>query len=220
MRPAWIILIVVAGGVAAFALDMPVYHFVDEYIESHVDDQIPSQLIWGFQDFAQTVPPLAVIWVIWRLDRRQGRSVVLRMFLAFVMAGAASGVGKLAVGRHRPEYFEGQTWQETWIDVGLHHRRSRQQSFFSGHSTAAFTMATIMSAYYPPLRPVVYTLAGGCAASRVVTEQHWLSDVYIGSVGGIALGWAFLPGRLRRVRRDKSLLQGKLSGQPVGSFSG
>jgi len=211
MRSAvWTILIVIAGAVAAFALDMPAYHFVKNHIAGK--DWIPKQVIFGFQDFAQTIPPLAIACLVWRLDRRQGRSVVLRMLLAFVMAGAVTGMGKLAVGRHRPEYFKGETWRQTWIDAGLYHRDSKQSSFFSGHSAAAFTMATILSAYYPPVRPLVYTLATGCAASRIVTEQHWTSDVYIGSIAGIALGWAFLPAQLRRVRRDKGLLQGKLTG--------
>lgn len=217
MRRIWIVLIVIAGGVAACALDMPVYRFVDEHIEAHGYDR--SQVVQGFEDFAQTIPPLAIIWAVWQLDRRHGRQVVIRMFLAFVMAGAVSGIGKLGVGRYRPEYFKGQTWRQTWIDVGFGHRETKERSFFSGHSGAAFTMATILSAYYPPLRPVVYTLAGGCAASRVATEHHWLSDVYIGSLAGIALGWAFLPAGLRPTRRNKGLLQGKLTGQPVGAAS-
>ncbi len=203
MKPVWIILIVIAGGVAACALDMPAFHFVDDHIEAHIKEQILSQVIRGFQDFAQTIPPLAIAWAVWRLDRRQGRTVVLRMFLAFVAAGAVSGLGKLLVGRHRPEYFRGETWAQTWVDAGWADRDSKQESFFSGHSAAAFTMATILSAYYPPLRPVVYTLAGGCAASRIATEQHWTSDVYIGSVMGVALGWVFLPIPLRRTRRDR-----------------
>lgn len=220
MKPAvWTVVLIIAGGVAAFALDMPAYHFIDSYCESRGFER--SQVVQGFEDFAQTIPPLAIIAAIWRLDRRQGRQVVIRMILAFVMAGAVSGIGKLAVGRYRPEYFRGQTWQQTWIDVGFDSdRKSRQQSFFSGHSAAAFTMATIMSAYYPPLRPVVFTLATGCAASRVVTENHWLSDAYIGSLAGIALGWAFLPAGLRRTRRNKGLLQGKLAGQAAGASQG
>jgi membrane-associated phospholipid phosphatase len=199
----WTILILIAGALAAFALDMSAYQFVKNHIAGK--DWVPKQVVYGFQDFAQTIPPLAIAWLVWRLDPRQGRSIVLRMVLAFVMAGAVTGVGKLAVGRYRPEYFPGQTWQETWIDAGLHHRDSKQSSFFSGHSAAAFTMATILSACYPPLRPVVYTLATGCAASRIVTEQHWTSDVYIGSIAGIALGWMFLPARLRSARRGKGL---------------
>jgi membrane-associated phospholipid phosphatase len=209
MRPLWTILIVIAGGAAACALDMPAFHFVDNHIEAHIKEKIPSQVIWGFQDFAQTIPPLAIIWAVWRLDRRRGRAIVLRMFLAFVAAGAVSGMAKLLVGRHRPEYFRGETWAQTWIDAGWADRNSKQESFFSGHSAAAFTMATILSAYYAPLRPVVYALAAGCAASRIVTEQHWTSDVYIGSVTGLALGWLFLPVPLRRARRDRISASGE-----------
>lgn len=216
MRRVWIILILIAGGVAAAALDMPAYHFVDNHIEPQGRER--GQIVQGLEDFSQTIPPLTIISVIWLLDRRHGREIVVRMFLAFVMAGAVSGIGKLAVGRYRPEYFEGQTWRETWIDIGFGHRRSREQSFFSGHSGAAFTMAVGLSAYYPPLRPVAYALATGCALSRVATENHWLSDVYVGSVAGIALGWLSLPAWARRGRREKDVLaEGLSSGIPDAS---
>ncbi len=203
MRRYWIILFLVAGGVLACLLDMPAYHFVDKYVEGPRYDR--SQLVQGLEDFAQTVPPLAICWVVWRMDRRHGREIVIRMFLAFVMAGAVTGVGKLAVGRYRPEYFKGQTWGQTWIDVGFGARKSREQSFFSGHSAAAFTIAVGLSAYYPPLRPVAYTLATGCALSRVATENHWLSDVYLGSLTGVMLGWLFLPAWAKRSRRERDL---------------
>lgn len=214
MRRVWIILLLIAGFAAACALDMLAYNIVDSHIE--LRGRQHGQIIQGFEDFAQTVPPLAIIWAIWQMDKRRGRSIVIRMFLAFVMAGAVSGIGKLAVGRYRPEFFRGQTWRDTWIDFGFHYRDSKEQSFFSGHSGAAFTMAVGLSAYYPPLRPVAYTLATGCALSRVATENHWLSDVYLGSVTGIGLGWLFLPAYMRRGQRDKGLLQEKA---PIGASS-
>jgi membrane-associated phospholipid phosphatase len=214
MKPIWIIGIIIAGGLAACALDMSAYHFVDSHIEPHRYER--TQIVQGFEDFAQTIPPLAIIAAIWLMDRRHGRQIVIRMFLAFVMVAPVTHIGKSLVGRYRPEYFQGQTWRDTWIDVGWHHRDNKHQSFFSGHSGAAFTIAVGLSAYYPPLRPLAYILATGCALSRVATENHWLSDVYLGSLSGMALGWLFLPGRLRRVRREKGLLQGKLTGQPVG----
>jgi undecaprenyl-diphosphatase len=211
MRSVWLIGILLAGAAGALALDMPAYHFVRGCIWSRGLET--SQVVKGFEDFAQTIPPLAIVWAIWRLDRRQGRQVVLRMVLAFVMSGAVTGIGKLGVGRYRPGHFPGQTWSQTWIDAGFHSRKSREQSFFSGHSAAAFSMATIMSAYYPPLRPVVYTLAGGCALSRVATGNHWLSDVYIGSLAGVGLGWLFLPAGLRWKGRRRS---GLPAGAPAG----
>jgi undecaprenyl-diphosphatase len=220
MRPSIrTILIVMTGTAAALALDMSAHRFVLAYIVPHQKASLVSQIIYGFQDFAQTIPLLTTGWLVWRLDRQNGRSVVLRLVLALILAGAVSGLAKSLVGRHRPEPFRGQTWQEAWIDIGLRDRSSKQESFFSGHSTAAFAVATIVATCYPPVRPVVYTLAVGCAASRVASQQHWLSDAYIGSVAGMALGWVLLPARLRRGRHDKGLLHGKFAGQMVGSSS-
>ncbi len=163
MKRVWLILIVVAGGVAACALDMPAYRFVDTYVERHDGKPMANQIVDGFQDFAQTIPPLTTIAVIWLMDRRHGREIVIRMFLAFVLVAPVTHIGKSLVGRYRPEYFTGQAWRDTWIDVGWHHRENKETSFFSGHSGAAFTMAVGLSAYYPPLRPLVYALATGCA---------------------------------------------------------
>lgn len=218
MRPSVrTILIVVAGIAAALALDMAAHRLVATYVVPHQKASLVRQVIYGFQDFAQTVPLLATGWLVWRLDRQNGRSVVLRLVLAVVMAGAVSGLAKSLVGRHRPEPFRGQTWREAWIDVGFADRSSKQQSFFSGHATAAFAVATIIGTCYPPVRPVVYTLAAGCAASRVASQQHWLSDVCVGGIAGMALGWALLPARLRRGRRDRRLPQGGVTGPLVGS---
>lgn len=202
MRKLWIILILIAGGVAAVMLDMPAYHFVDNYIEPHGYDH--CQIVTGLREFAQTIVPLTIIAAIWRMDRRHGKTIVVRMFLAFVMVLPVTNAGKLLVGRYRPEYFRGSTWADTWIDFGYHHREGKEESFFSGHSSAAFTIAVGLSAYYPPLTPIAYTLATGCALSRVVTEDHWFSDIYLGSLSGIALGWLFLPPELRRRRRDRN----------------
>lgn len=210
----WLV-VLVGLGAAACALDMPVRGFVKTHVQPYVKWDIPHQLLWGLKGFVELVPIVFISWTVLRLDRRQGRKVAVRLIAAVIAAGAVSGTGKLLVGRHRPEPFKGQTWRQTWIDAGPRDRDSKMESFFSGHSAAAFAMATVLGAYYPPVRPVVLTLAGGCAASRVATEQHWTSDVYVGSLAGVFVGWALLPGRLRRGGRDRDLLQDKLA-HPVG----
>jgi membrane-associated phospholipid phosphatase len=61
-------------------------------------------------------------------------------------------------------------------------------SFPSGHSTAAWAMASVIGDAYPGwfTRTLVYTLAATTSVSRVVAEKHFPSDVLVGS----ALGWA------------------------------
>ncbi len=216
MKSVWIVVFLAAGGFISLALDMPVGQFVEQHVQPLADKGILKQLLVGFKGFAELVSILTISWLILRVDRRRGRQAAVRLIVAAALAGIVSGGFKAFVGRHRPEPFQGQTLRETWIGVGPADRDSKQQSFFSGHTTAAFAMATVVSGYYPVARPVVMTLAAGCGASRVLTEQHWLSDVYVGSLAGVAIGWVLLPGRLRRSRRDRDLLAGKLDGQLAG----
>ncbi len=219
MRHIRTILIVLAGGALALALDMPMHRFVAAYVQPHLKDSLVHQVIVGFQDFAQLVPIVMIAWAVLRLDRRQGRQVVVRMVVAAVLAGLLSSGAKAIVGRHRPEHFKGNAWSQSWVDFGWKDRSGKQESFFSGHSGAAFAIATVLGNFYPPLRPIVTTLAIGCAASRMATQQHWASDVYVGSGAGIVVGWLLLPAALRRGRRGKGLLQGRLPAQAVGTSS-
>jgi len=73
-------------------------------------------------------------------------------------------------------------------------RRSRplsedeKDSFPSGHSAFAFTMATIMGHQYPKLRIPLYLMAAGTGFSRVYLGRHYPSDVLVGAVIGTLVG--------------------------------
>jgi membrane-associated phospholipid phosphatase len=62
--------------------------------------------------------------------------------------------------------------------------RSSGFSFPSGHTTTAFVVATFLASLYPPARALFFGFAGGCGLSRVILQQHWLSDVYAGALLG------------------------------------
>lgn len=61
------------------------------------------------------------------------------------------------------------------------------QSFFSGHSSAAFSLATVIAEVYKD-KPLVPYIAYGAAAltafSRVHDNKHWASDVIVGAIAG------------------------------------
>jgi len=60
-------------------------------------------------------------------------------------------------------------------------------SFPSGHSTWAFSLATVVAMQYRhrPWVPVLaYTIAVGVGLSRVTMDRHWMSDVFVGAVVG------------------------------------
>jgi undecaprenyl-diphosphatase len=63
-----------------------------------------------------------------------------------------------------------------------------QFSFPSGHTMTAFSIALVVSFFYPSLESPLYFLAASIAVSRVVLGMHFLSDVLAGIVLGSALG--------------------------------
>ena len=66
-------------------------------------------------------------------------------------------------------------------------RKPRSSSFPSGHGSAAFTAAAVLSED-DPLKPVYYALAALVATSRVYVKIHHASDVVGGIATGVVLG--------------------------------
>ena len=62
------------------------------------------------------------------------------------------------------------------------------KSFYSGHTTQAFTLATVIAEMYKEDYPIVpyvaYGLASITAYARVQDKKHWASDVIMGAVAG------------------------------------
>ena len=61
-------------------------------------------------------------------------------------------------------------------------------SFPSGHTMTAFSIALLISYFYPSLEAALFFLALSIAVSRIVLGMHFLSDVLAGMVMGVAMG--------------------------------
>jgi undecaprenyl-diphosphatase len=84
--------------------------------------------------------------------------------------------------RKRPCQYEPHCWSKVLPPD--------QFSFPSGHTMSAFSIAMVLSYYYPSLQAPLFFLAVSIAASRIVLGMHFLSDVLAGIVLGTALGLA------------------------------
>ncbi len=113
---------------------------------------------------------------------------------------AANEVLAYALGRERPYQDQGNG---TFFRGGT--------SFPSDHSTVAWALASVFAHEYPgPLTEVfAYGLATGVSLSRVAGEEHFPSDVLIGS----AIGW-FIGREVFRAHHDT-----ELGGSAVGDFA-
>lgn len=149
---------------------------------------------------ARFVDSLFVTW--WYHDKG---STALQMALIDAQTVAFSaGIQSFTaaiVGRERP-YVSAICEESPEKESGACLSNNRTRSFFSGHSTLAFTLAALTCAHHINLPlygggpaeavPCAATLAvaGGVALLRVVADQHYATDVMAGAALGTAVGFA------------------------------
>jgi membrane-associated phospholipid phosphatase len=103
---------------------------------------------------------------------------------SFIISGAMVRISKYMTGRVRPD-----AWWEPgpgeWKGPG------QGKSFYSGHTTSAFAVASVIAFQYRETRWVpatAYTLAALAGLSRVYDNRHWISDIFAGAVAGTVTG--------------------------------
>jgi len=109
-------------------------------------------------------------------------------FVAFAAAAlaeaAAVGLFRLVKNtskRKRPCQLEAHCWSNVLPPD--------QFSFPSGHSMSAFAIAIPLCIFYPDLQAPLLALSLSIALSRIVLGMHFVSDVVVGSLLGIGLGY-------------------------------
>lgn len=101
----------------------------------------------------------------------------------FVSLGAAQltfFVLKRLIGRERPCTVEAHCWSSLLPPDRF--------SFPSGHTITAFAITFTLGLYYPTLLAGLIFCALSVGASRVILGLHYLSDVIVGMLTGIAIG--------------------------------
>ena len=117
------------------------------------------------------------------LDQRWIRESALLSATAALYAAILTRVLKPVVGRARPYVGNGNA------DFHMFSFDDDYNSFPSGHTVAAFSVAAVLARRVDNFFATVglYTIATSTALSRVYTDQHWFSDVVFGGVMSILL---------------------------------
>ena len=181
--PAWRAL-----GVTALAFTAAC--FADPWVYQHVNDPKVYERDWGrllrVMGFLGTWAALALAVALHEGTEPMRRAIARRRAWLLVGSAALGGIvaefGKLLLRRERPQVHDGlygfrEFADRTWSTAGL--------ALPSSHALVAFGGAAMLARLFPRARWVGYTLAIGCAATRVMARAHFVSDVTLAA----GLGW-------------------------------
>lgn len=137
---------------------------------------------WIGQGWRLASLSILLLALAWAFEKRTLKVAAIQSLIAHGMAAVFANVLKHLVGRPRPKFAHSGDWQMaiSWIS-GL-------DSFPSGHSTASFAVATVLTKRFPAWGPLCLGLATFVALSRVLRGSHFPTDVVGGAVVGILSG--------------------------------
>jgi len=146
---------------------------------------------------------LALVLQDWPLRVERGASAAFARGLLLLgsatLGGAAAELLKLVFRRERPYAHGGEygfrPWTERTFSTG-------GLAFPSSHALVAWGGAAMLAILFPRARWVWYALAAGCGYSRVAAGAHFVSDVVMAGVVGIAVAEGLWLGYRRRQGRS------------------
>jgi membrane-associated phospholipid phosphatase len=107
-----------------------------------------------------------------RSDDPRFRAMTYSLVQANILTSAVTMGAKYAVGRERPN-------------------QQARDSFFSGHTSAGFATAAVLSEYYGTKAAVAsYTVATLVGLSRIEKNKHRMTDLTVGATVGYIIGKA------------------------------
>jgi membrane-associated phospholipid phosphatase len=180
----WLVAGVCVAGTTAIGV------FLDGPVEQYCQDHLTPSRTDAAHKIAQlgTVASLGSLGVAglhgWATGDRRGIDCLVDGIEASIITSVfVVPVTKYVIGRSRPN--------ASGSDSDTYQPFSRDASFPSGHTAQAFTVAAVMSASYensPWIAVPSYLLAAAVGVSRVIEDEHYLSDVVAGAIIGTAIG--------------------------------
>ena len=207
----------VFGGVAAattlaFVYDDEIYDFVDgTFGNEKWNTASKCTDVFGEEYFI--LPTVALTYAVGAIgDDCRLKNMSLAALQSFVYAEVASAGLKVLTCRLRPSEANSQQStvngqqstangqqstvngqqptvnSQTWLGP---FKSFKSTSFPSGHAMRSFALATTVAGFYPEKKwvgIVSYSLATMTSLGRVVSKEHWASDVIVGAALGYFIG--------------------------------
>ncbi len=190
---AWLTLACVLAWIAAFEwIDLPLaraLHTIGP--ATHTIFGLITKLGEGA---VYLVPAAVLLGWAWLKRERLWAIRASFVFVTLAVPGIIGDIMKPVFGRARPVlFFREHLFGFTW---GNPHANA--WSFPSGHSITVAALAIALYAIYPPAWPAYALLALAVMGSRIILDQHYLSDVIAGFYLGTAFAWAFYAAAKKR----------------------
>ena len=185
----------VFGGIAtattlAFVYDDEIFNYIDKTFTNSQSNTISQYSdIYGEELFI--VPSIALTYGIGAIAKdTRLKNMSLATLQSFIFAELASAGIKVLTCRERPDANSQQPTanSQSWLGPFA---TFESTSFVSGHSTRAFALATTVASFYPEKKwigIVSYSLATMTSVGRVISKEHWTSDVIVGAALGYFIG--------------------------------
>jgi hypothetical protein len=181
---------------AILLADKPVNKFAVEQIRTNKSVVSASTYVTNFGGLyeAYTLAALGAYGFIFKKEKE--KTTTLLATQAYITAATIETALKYLTSRQRPSYYDAVTGQNSRVFHGpFYHFLKKDNSSFvsfpSGHTTVAFAAATVFAMEYReyPIVPILaYSAATSIGLSRIVQNQHWISDVMVGAALGILCG--------------------------------
>ncbi len=167
-------------GLALYLTDKQSHNFVQDHRSQTLDTFTDAANYLGDGWFV--IPSQFLLYGYGCLsDDKKARKIALETIESFSVVGITVTGIKMLTGRHRPYDTDDP---DVWDGPSISRDHT---SFPSGHSSVAFTLATVLAENFrdqPAVGIITYTLAAGTSFARVYKNKHWVSDVFVGAVIG------------------------------------
>jgi membrane-associated phospholipid phosphatase len=177
---------VVAGTGVLMALDEPVQRYAQRN-RSHESNEIAEVFRQEGEAPYYAGVSLGVLGLGVVTGNPRIRRAGTRLVAAVAFSAAEMTVIKHVVGRSRPNEEVGAFQFHPFTSLKDSAGVETRGAFPSGHTTAAFAVATSLAddINHPIADVLLYTAATGTAFSRINDNRHWLSDTAFGAALGI-----------------------------------
>ncbi len=173
---------IVAGGVVSLAATA-----LDPWVYQHVVWARVYETDWG------RLLRMMGYWPTWMVVAvalwRDGQPAALAAWRARLLVVAVTGIGlcgellKLVIRRERPNAHDGASVFRPFTE---HPFSTAGLSTPSSHALLAFAAAATLARLFPRTAVMWYALAVGCGVTRLLARAHFLSDVVLGALLGVA----------------------------------